>query len=43
LCQLRLGLALLARKSELVSVVMQLHHEKEVELRQNGCPNQGSA
>jgi hypothetical protein len=35
-------LALPARKRDLDSVVMQFHHKKEVELRQNGSPNQGS-
>jgi hypothetical protein len=35
-------LALPARKRELVSVVMQFHHKKEVELHQNGSPNQDS-
>jgi hypothetical protein len=33
-------LALPARKRELASVVMQFHHNKEVELRQNGSRNQ---
>jgi hypothetical protein len=35
-------LALPARKRELASVVMQFHHKEEVELRQNGSPNQDS-
>jgi hypothetical protein len=40
--QLRRDLALPARKRELASVVMQFHHKKQVELRQNGSPNQDS-
>jgi hypothetical protein len=37
-----LGLALTPGKDELGFVVMQFHHEKEVDLRQNGSRHQGS-
>jgi len=36
-------LALPTIKRELARVVMQFHHKKEVELRQNGSPNKDSA
>jgi hypothetical protein len=35
-------LALPLGQWELASVVMQFHHKKEVELRQNGHPNQAN-
>lgn len=36
------GLALTRGKDELAIVVMQFHHEKEVDLRQHGGRHQGS-